>query len=164
MSKVKRRPIKEREAKKLIAEFLKRTRISSLALPLNPPIELVQTNGEEILYVTKLPVFAKSKIGLFPTLSSGNLLSNFPRVTVNMGAVPHVCNGADVMAPGIVDFGGPFQQGDVVLISDERHHKPIAVAIALHDRAEAMKLKHGKIFRNIHYVGDHLWSAMKQID
>jgi PUA-domain protein len=160
---VKRRPIKEREAKKLIAEFLERTRMSSLALPLNPPIELVQANGEEILYISKLPIFAKSRNRFFPTLSSGSLLSSFPRATVNMGAVPHVCNGADIMAPGIVDFGGPFQQGDIVLISDERHHKPIAVAIALYDKAEAMKLKHGKVFRNIHYVGDQLWSAIKQI-
>lgn len=135
----------------------------SLALPLKPPIELIQTNGGEILCIAKLPVLAKSKNRFFPTLSSGTLLSNFPQVTVNMGAVPHVCNGADVMAPGIVDFGGPFQQGDIVLISDERHHKPIAVAIALYDKAEAIKLKHGKIFRNIHYVGDQLWSAIKQI-
>jgi PUA domain protein len=160
---VRRRPIKEKDAKKFISDFLEKTQISPVELSLEPPVELVQVNNAEVLLVKKIPVLAKSNNTLFPTLASGNLLSYLPKATVNMGAVPYVCNGADIMAPGIVDFQGSFEKGDIVLISDEHHQKPIAVTIALCDKTEAMKLKHGKIFKNIHYVGDRLWSAMKQL-
>jgi len=80
-----------------------------------------------------------------------------------MGAVPHICNGADIMAPGIVHFEGNFKKGEVVVITDERHRKPIAITIALHNTEEARKLKNGKILRNIHHVGDRLWNTIQQL-
>lgn len=164
MSKIRRSYLKEKDAKKLLAEFLKRVKISShQLLALKPPIELAKASGEEIFFIDKKPIFAKSNANLFPTLASGNLLLNMPEVTVDMGAVPHVCNGADVMAPGIVRFKGVFSKEDFVVVSDERHQKPIAIAKALYDVVEAKKLKRGKILKNIHYVGDKLWNTMKRI-
>ena len=165
MSKIKRRFIKEKEAKKLLSEFFERAKIRPQQLPtLKPPIELAQTNNEEIFFINRKPIFAKSNNKLFPTLASGKLLSKMPKATVNMGAVPYVCNGADIMAPGIVNFEGTFNKEDIVVISDERHQKPIAIAIALYSTEKAEKLEHGKILKNIHYIGDELWNTVKQLD
>lgn len=164
MPKIKRRFIKEKVAKKLLSDFFKSARIRPQHLPtLKPPIELAKTNNEEIFFINGRPIFAKSNNKLFPTLASGKLLSNMPQVTVNMGAVPHICNGADVMAPGIVHFEGTFNKENIVVVSDERHQKPIAITLALCNMKEAEKLEHGKILKNIHYIGDSLWNATKQL-
>ncbi|MCK4477426.1 DUF1947 domain-containing protein [Candidatus Bathyarchaeota archaeon] len=165
MSKIERQFLKEKEAKKLLSEFLKRAKIHTKQLPaLKPPIELAKTNNEEIFLINRKPIFVKSDNKLFPTLVSHELLSNLPKATVNMGAVPYVCNGADIMAPGIVNFEGAFNKGDIVVISDERHQKPIAIAIALYSTEKAKELEHGKILKNIHYIGDQLWNTVKQLD
>lgn len=160
---MKRRFIREKEAKKLLAAFFKRAKIHSPQLSaLKPSIEIAKTNSEEIFFIDRKPVFAKSNNELFPTLASGELLSKMPKVTVNMGAVPHICNGADVMAPGIVHLKGTFQKEDIVVVSDERHQKPIAITTALCNSEEAKSLKRGKILKNIHYIGDRLWNEMKR--
>ena len=165
MAKIERQFLKEKEAKKLLSEFLKRDKIHTQQLPvLKPPIELAKTNNEEIFLINRKPIFVKSDNALFPTLVSHELLSKLPKATVNMGAVPYVCNGADIMAPGIVNFEGTFNKEDIVVISDERHQKPIAIAIALYSTEKAKKLEHGKILKNIHYIGDELWNTVKQLD
>ena len=115
MSKAKRRFIKEKEAKKLLSEFFKKAKIPPQQLPtLKPPIELAKTSNEEIFFINKEPIFAKSNNRFFPTLASGILLSKMPKAVVNMGAVPHICSGADIMAPGIVYFDGVFDEEDIV--------------------------------------------------
>ncbi len=164
MSKVERRFVKEKEARVLLAEFLGRTGLRAEQLPqLKPPLEVATVDGMEVFFVGGKPVFARVEGGLFPTLVGGELLSGLARVTVNMGAVPFVCNGADVMAPGIVGFEGAFKRGDFVVVVDERHHRPIAVAVALFGREEAEKLGRGKVLKNVHYVGDRVWNALKQL-
>lgn len=86
-----------------------------------------------------------------------------PKAVVDMGAVPHISNGADIMAPGVVRFEGDFEKEELVIVCDERHQKPIAITIAIYDREESEKSKRGKILQNVHYVGDGLWRLMKQI-
>jgi predicted RNA-binding protein (TIGR00451 family) len=76
---------------------------------------------------------------------------------VNMGAVPYVCNGADIMAPGVVRIDKDFRKNDYVVITDERFDKPLVVAIAYTDSETARNLEHGKIAKNMHYIGDELW-------
>ena len=44
-----------------------------------------------------------------------------------MGAIPYVCKGATVMAPGIVRVEGEFGKGDLVLIVDMKHGKALAL-------------------------------------
>ena len=79
-----------------------------------------------------------------------------------MGAVPHICNGANVMAPGIRRFKGDFVEGDLVSIVDENHEKPLAIGEILYNAKTANIIKHGLVVRNIHYVGDKIWSIMKK--
>lgn len=164
MPKIRRQFLREKEAKKLLSELIRNSKIHPYQLPLiKQPIELAKINNEEIFLINGEPIFAKSNNKLFPTLRSSRLLSNLPKATVNVGAVPHICNGADIMAPGIVRFEGTFNEGNIVVISDERHQKPIAIAMALHDSKEAEKFKQGKTMKNIHYVGDKVWQAIKQL-
>jgi PUA domain protein len=76
-----------------------------------------------------------------------------------MGAVPFVCKGADVMAPGIKDIPTAFPEGALVVIRDVNHKKALSVGKALRGSAEIMESKKGKVIQNLHYVGDKIWNA-----
>jgi PUA domain protein len=99
-------------------------------------------------------------VGDRPTLAVRGLLkwtATKHWVTVDMGAVPYVANGADIMAPGIVDADPGIAVGDLVWIRDERNKRPLAVGEAILDAAGMVEGKSGKAIRSIHYVGDKLW-------
>jgi len=78
-------------------------------------------------------------------------------VTVDMGAIKFVNNGADVMAPGIVEADEGIRPGDLVWIRDERNKVPLAVGEALVPGAEMPRGPKGKAVKNLHRVGDPLW-------
>jgi len=82
-------------------------------------------------------------------------------VIVDMGAIPFVTNGADIMAAGIVDADSEINLGDQVWIADETHRKPLAVGKALLDAEHMVQQKSGKAVENIHYIGDKLWELIK---
>jgi PUA-domain protein len=95
---------------------------------------------------------------LFPTLLNESV-DELPSVLVDMGAIPYVCNGADVMSPGITDIDGEFNEGDLVIVRDERHRKALAVGLALVKSGDMREMPKGKAVKSIHYVGDKLWKA-----
>jgi PUA-domain protein len=78
-------------------------------------------------------------------------------ITVDMGAVPYVANGADIMAPGVVDADPGVNEGDLVWIRDEKNLRPLAIGRALMPGPAMMGSKSGKAVETIHYVGDKLW-------
>lgn len=95
---------------------------------------------------------------LFPTVRA--LLRKVPdtnHVTVDMGAVKFVVNGADIMSPGIVDADPRIRPGDIVWIRDEKNGKPIAVGTAILSGEEMRSSESGKAVKNMHYVGDEIW-------
>ncbi|MEK6985259.1 MAG: PUA domain-containing protein [Candidatus Thermoplasmatota archaeon] len=107
-------------------------------------------------------------VGLFegatPTgpafLTCRGLLAYKPQarfVTVDMGAIKFVTNGADVMAPGIVEADPALQPGDWCWIRDERNKQPLAVGKALVAGAAMVRGK-GKAVKSVHHVGDKLWA------
>jgi len=102
---------------------------------------------------------------LYPVIHERNLeaLDRLPAMIVDMGAVPHIVNGADVMRPGIKDFRGEFNEGDFVVVRDERNLRPLAVAIALVGLEECRAMKRGKVAKNIHHVNDRIWKLMRRI-
>jgi len=102
---------------------------------------------------------------LYPVIHERNLeaLNRLPSMIVDMGAVPHIVNGADVMRPGIKDFRGEFNEGDFVVVRDERNLRPLAVAIALVGLEECRAMKRGKVAKNIHHVNDRIWKLMRRI-
>lgn len=133
--------------------------------PRDRGVELVELEGGVEVYLVDGRAHL-CRIGgrLVPALPS--LLAmpgKLPRVVIDMGAVPHIANGADVMAPGIVKVDEGVKQDDVVVIVDERHGKPIAVGVALMSSEERGSKKKGKVVRNLHHVGDRVWSLSRRL-
>ncbi|NWF86470.1 DUF1947 domain-containing protein [Candidatus Bathyarchaeota archaeon] len=127
-------------------------------------IELIQTEFAEIYLINGKPSMAEVAGNLFPTLAFKEFLLCAPKVFVDMGAIPHVCNGANVMAPGIVRFEGKFRKGDFVVIIDEKHEKPLAIGKITYDADEAKTVAHGIVVENIHFVGDKIWEFIKRFE
>jgi PUA domain protein len=80
-------------------------------------------------------------------------------VTVDMGAVPFITNGADCMGPGIVEADLSIGAGDLVWIRDTKNGMPLAVGVSERSGSELMQKGPGKAVRNIHSVGDKLWKT-----
>jgi len=166
VSKVPKRPrryfLKEKEARKLLLDFSQRlkTDVEQL-LGSKPRIEVNKTEAAEIFIFNEKPLLARSGDELFPTLAFDEVFSLLPRIVVDMGAVPYVCKGADVMAPGVVSIKGEFRENDFLLVVDERHGKPLAIGVALFNSQAMKNVKHGKIVKNIHHVGDKLWDYLR---
>ncbi|MGQ9587512.1 MAG: PUA domain-containing protein [Thermoplasmata archaeon] len=80
-------------------------------------------------------------------------------VTVDMGAVRFVCNGADVMGPGIVANDLDISVGDLVWIRDVQNQKPLAVGRALVSGETMARKEKGRAVESIHHVGDKLWQV-----
>ena len=80
------------------------------------------------------------------------------KIVVDMGAVKFVCNGADIMRPGIREIEEGIEENALVQIIDEKNRKPLVVGKALFS-TEAMRAQtKGKVIQNLHYVGDKFWS------
>lgn len=128
-------------------------------------IKEYQVDGDESLY--KSDDFTAVQVGkdkdIVPFLGDVSLLGRFPSVTVDMGAVRFVCNGAKVTRPGIMAFDN-FKKGNVVVIKDEVHGKPLAVGIALIDSDKAVEEQKGYIIQTLHYISDKLWEAHKLLN
>jgi PUA domain protein len=119
-------------------------------------IELVELeDGREVILINGKPSLLKTSDGVFPTLMSIDRIQP-KRVTVDMGAVPYVAGGADIMAPGVVTADEDIVPGDCVIVVDERHGKQLAIGLAL-VASPLMKASKGKVVKNLHFVGDKIW-------
>ena len=97
-----------------------------------------------------------------PFLTVRGLLKYKPEaraVTVDMGAVPYVTNGADIMGPGIVDADPNIKEGDLVWIRDIKNRVPLAVGMALRSGNSLKSKEKGKAIKAVHNVGDKLWKT-----
>ena len=64
------------------------------------------------------------------TLALRGLLRHLPPkgfVTIDMGAVKFIYNGADVMSPGIVDADTDILPGGAVWVRDEKNLRPLSI-------------------------------------
>jgi len=120
--------------------------------------EALTEDGRTVYLLDDEITFFRDEGSLVPTLRSP-CVDRLPAAVVDMGAVPFVCKGADVMAPGIVEVRGEFDVGRLVVIRDIRHGKALAVGRALIPSEEIMASRKGKAIRNLHYVGDKLWDT-----
>lgn len=78
-------------------------------------------------------------------------------VTVDMGAVRFVINGADIMAPGITEADPELVPGDLVWIRDEKNGQPLGIGEAVMTGPEMAAGSKGKAVKSVHHVGDELW-------
>ena len=97
-----------------------------------------------------------------PLLSEDAILEKLANVIVDMGAVKFMCNGANVMRPGIKKYT-EFKKGDIVCISEESQNKFLAVGKAMMDSSELESISKGEIIKNMHYVSDRYWEIYKTI-
>jgi len=120
--------------------------------------EIAETDDEyDIILVDNEPVLFMVGEKVFPTVRGAlKIKSKRNRVVVDVGAVRAIAKGADVMCPGIVDADTEIQKGDLIIIADEVHNKPLAIGRALIS-GEDMMGDRGKAIKSIHYVGDSMW-------
>jgi PUA domain protein len=97
-----------------------------------------------------------------PLLSEDTILEKLANVIVDMGAVKFMCNGANVMRPGIKKYT-EFKKGDIVCIREESQNKFLAVGKAIMGSSELESISKGEIIKNIHYVSDKYWKIYKTI-
>lgn len=116
-----------------------------------------------ILLMDGVPIFLDINGEIFPTLLNKQILKCLSSITVDMGTIPHICNGADLMAPGIVKIVGEFQTEAIIVVIDESFSKPIALVKSLYNSHQMLDKRHGKVAMNIHYVGDKFWRVFKHI-
>lgn len=97
-----------------------------------------------------------------PFLSEAGLLEKFPKAIVDAGAIKFVCNGANVMRPGIKKFT-EFQKDDIICVVEEVHNKFLAVGKALVSSQEMSTITKGEVVKNLHYISDRYWETAKLI-
>jgi PUA domain protein len=97
-----------------------------------------------------------------PFLSEIGLLEKFPKAVVDSGAIKFVCNGANVMRPGIKKFT-EFQKDDIICVVEEVHNKFLAIGKALVSSEEMANISKGEVVKNLHYISDKYWEAAKLI-
>ena len=97
-----------------------------------------------------------------PFLSETSLLERFPKVVVDMGAVKFVCNGANVMRPGIRSYS-KFEKDQLVCVVEESRNKFLAVGRSLVSSEEMITMTKGEVIKNLHHVSDRFWESAKEI-
>ena len=127
-------------------------------------IEVLElSEGTKIIVFDNLPSFIIENNILSPTLLNTDVLTHFSTITVDMGAVPYICNGAHLMAPGITKSSGTFNEGDIVIINEERHNQPLAIGRSLLHSSQLANTQTGKVALNLHYVGDPIWLFLQNL-
>lgn len=150
----KRQSMKRRNVKKL----LERLSITYGDLEVNK-VEVAEFEDSTVyIFDDNVELIEKTNV-TFPVLN-GRIIENVPSVIVDMGAIPFVCNGADIMSPGIVEIKGSFGENEIVVIRDITHEKAISVGRTLKSSEDIKKIKKGKVIINLHHVGDKLWKAI----
>ena len=127
-------------------------------------VEMGDFEGIKIIFVDGEPCFMFHENKIVFTLYGLNRYKpkqNF--VVVDMGAVPHIANGADVMAPGIVELNDSINEGDLVVVIDQRNRTPLAVGRILKSAEEVQKMEKGRAIETLHHVGDPLWELIKTL-
>jgi PUA domain protein len=164
-AKQRRYALKTKEAKQILTEAS-----TSLKLDLETlfgskaNVEVVESEVGVIYLVGGKPLLFKADDKTLPTLHFTEFAAAAPKVVVDMGAVPHVCKGATVMAPGIVRVEGEFGKGDLVLVVDVKHGKALALGESLMDAQASRQTKKGPVVKTLHYVSDKIWDYTKALN
>ena len=162
--KHRRYSLRTKDVKQILTQASEKLKLNLEALSgakLN--VEVVEGDFCQLFLINGKPVLFKAETAVLPTLLAKEILMHLPKVVVDMGAIPYVCNGADVMAPGIVRYEGEFAKGDIVLVSDVKHDKPLAIGEILRSSEEVKSIKQGAMVKNLHYVSDKIWNFTKPL-
>jgi PUA domain protein len=153
-----RHQLREREARAIAEELEKIFGEDAKRLLEDKKMERVEMRDKtELILVDGEPLLIMIDGRPFPTVKGAlKMKPKKKRVVVDFGAVKAVSQGADVMAPGIVEVDDDVEKGDLVIIVDEIHRKPLAIGRALVSK-DRMMGQRGKAVKSIHHVGDRIW-------
>ena len=107
-------------------------------------------------------VILKINDDYLPFLNQNQVLEKFPNVMVDMGAVKFMCNGANVMRPGIKRYT-EFGTNDIICVIEESQHKFLAVGRAMTDSSALEGMSKGEVVKNLHYISDKYWEISKTV-
>jgi PUA-domain protein len=164
IERIKKRHLLKKREQKAELERLENDLGSTIGLDTKAQLESgVLDDGSRILLLDGDIVFFESEGRLIPTLRA--LLEGIvqiPQVTVDMGAIKFVVNGADIMRPGITQVDDKVRENGIVAVVDERHGKPLAVGISRLSAADIRAATSGKVVKSVHHINDELWDFSKQ--
>lgn len=125
----------------------------------NKTLEKITLEEYSLILVDGKPLLFEVEGHLFPTVRGALEMGLQKRVVaVDKGAIRFVSNGADIMAPGVVEADSEIKAGDLVIIVEETHRKPLAIGKALMEGPQMVEASSGKAIKSITYVGDKLWN------
>jgi PUA domain protein len=126
-------------------------------------IRITKIDDKHALLIGEKFMAVKTDDEIVPSLKMEKYLETIGTITVDVGAVRYVCNGANVMRPGVVQWSEEFKAGEIIAIKEAGHNKTIAVGEALVNSSELKVMSKGVTVKNLHYVGDLFWKALKTI-
>lgn len=122
-------------------------------------VEILESDPYDIILVNGEPLVMNIDDAYFPTLKGALELDITEKyAVVDMGAVKFVAKGADIMSPGITEADPEVKEGDLVIIIEETHRKPLATGRALISGPKMVENNEGKAVKTIHYIGDKIWN------
>ncbi|NPA47805.1 MAG: DUF1947 domain-containing protein [Thermococci archaeon] len=164
-----RHPVGRREVKAILNSLIEMfgEDVASNFLRKKDRVEVAKFDRiTDVIFVNGKPTFIKRKDLIFPLVAAlydiserENLKLWKRRVVVDEGAVPHILNGADVMAPGVVDADEGIREGDLVFVIEQKYGRPLAIGIALEDGRKMVEMSKGKVVKVIHHAKDKLWDV-----
>ena len=153
------RHLKDKEAKQIVREFVIRFPIAREKLDVIDHLQELVVGDGSVIFGDGVPILIRRNDLWVPSLRFQIVLDSLPKIIVDMGAIPHVTNGAQIMRPGIRTISDTFNKGDFLVIQDERFKKAIAVGTADLDSKTMQAMVKGRVITNLHYVGDDFWNA-----
>jgi len=150
------KPLSKSEIKELNEKIKKQFNVDNFFDKKDKVVLLKENDSKSILENKKENFFYLGEM-LVPNLKLIIQKNFLKKIIVDLGAIKFVTNGADVMRPGIKEIGEGIKKDEVILVMDEKHHKPLAICKALYDTEDMLAKKEGKVLQNLHYVGDKRW-------
>lgn len=145
--------------KKKLKEVQEKLGDYSDLIPANSTVEIIQSDLPDIILINGKPLIMMIDHTPFPTLKGAlktEIKSKY--VVVDMGAVKFMAKGADVMSPGITAADPNICEGNLVIVIDETHRKPLAIGRSLISGKEMVQNTEGKAVKSLHHIGDEIWN------
>ncbi|MCH8519399.1 MAG: hypothetical protein LAT82_01450 [Nanoarchaeota archaeon] len=140
-----------------------------------PPLFNIDKKDEiiefkDVLFKNKNPILIKSQAiknlqdnqsqyHFIPHLKSSQI-KEYKTITIDVGAVPFLLKGADMMRPGITNIDNLIKKDDIIIIVDEVKGLRIGIGQSLYDSVQIKEMKSGKIIKTLHYFKDDFYNIM----
>ena len=130
---MKQKPLKAKEVGKLIP---------GLELSKKDNVVLVEDENKKFITVNKEPYFFYYEDKMVPTLKLLQTKDLLKKITVDMGAIKFVVNGADVMRPGITKIQESIEKNDFIVIVDDENRENEGDLVVAADKVTPSKLNY----------------------